>query len=91
MGSVRVVMGVGTVGEDALQFGRKDSVGLVPPALGPDLFNGGARRVYPSKVVSSIFTSPPLTRVQGLYMIMLSMLTMYCKRLLSCCKKEYQL
>ena len=90
MGSVRVVMGVGTVGEDALQFGRKDSVGLVPSALGPDLFNGGARRVYPSKVVSSIFTSPPLTRVHGLY-IMSLMLTMYCKRLLSCCKKEYQL
>ena len=76
MGSVRVVMGVGTVGEDALQFGREDSVGLVPSALGPDLFNGGARRVYPSEVLSSVFTSPPLTRVHVSYRTSL-MLTMY--------------
>ena len=40
MGAMRVVMGVGTVGEDAFQFRREYSVGLVPPTLGPNLFNG---------------------------------------------------
>ena len=59
MGSVRVVMGVGTVGEDALQLGREDSVGLVPQTLRPNLFNRSGRRINPSEVVSSVFASPP--------------------------------
>ena len=59
MGSVRVVMWVGTVGEDALQFGREDSVGLVPQTLRPNLFNRSGRRINPSEVVSSVFASPP--------------------------------
>ena len=59
MGAMRVVMGVGTVGEDAFQFRRENSVGLVPPTLGPNLFNRSVCGIYPSEVVSPIFTSPP--------------------------------
>ena len=35
-------MGVSAVGEDAFQFRRENNVGLVPPTLGPNLFNRSA-------------------------------------------------
>ena len=79
MGPMRVVMGVGTVGEDAFHFRREDNIGLVPSTLGPNLINGSVCRVYPPKVVPSVFTSPPLGFVRvNKIAIMLSVLTMYC-------------
>ena len=79
MGPMRVVMGVGTVGEDALQFSWEHSISLVPSTLGPNLINGSVCRVYPPKVVPSVFTSPPMGFVRvNKIAIMLSVLTMYC-------------